>query len=100
MMPNRAVFGAVSEGAIRTRCRNGAMQNVRQSFRLQYIWNGMQRYNRQINAACGDGYSGPVVADSFSVAEVSKQDICVPRKCRESHCALLTGFLLRWLPAP
>lgn len=83
MMPNRVVFGAVSEGAIRTWCRNGAMQNVRQSFRLQYIWNGMQRYNRQINAACGDGYSGPVVADSFSVAEVSKQGIC-PDKCRKT----------------
>lgn len=65
MMPNRAVFGATRKKRFRARCRNGAMRNVRQSFRLQYIWNGMQRYNRQINAACGDGYSGPVVADSF-----------------------------------
>lgn len=34
MMPNRTIFGAVSEGAIRTRCRNGAMHNARKNIRL------------------------------------------------------------------
>ena len=46
------------------------------------------------------GIRVPLSQTLFCVAEVSKQDICVPRKCRESRCALLTGFLLRWLPAP
>ena len=64
-MPNRAVFGAISKGVILTRCQNGAMQNVCPNTSLQCIQNGLQRYNRQRIAACGDGYSGPVVADSF-----------------------------------
>ena len=65
MMPNRAVFGAVSKSTPRTWCRNGAMHNARPNTRLQYIRNGAKRYNRQRITACGDGYSGPVVAGSF-----------------------------------
>ena len=99
MMPNRAVFGAVSKSTPRTWCRNVATKNMCQSFRLQHIWNDMRRYNRQRNAVCGDGHSGPVVADLFCVAEVSKQGICVPQM-PGSRKTVSCGFLLRWLPAP
>ena len=43
--------------------------------------------------ACGDGYSGPVVADSIFVAEVSKQDICVPQNVGEAAAPCASAFI-------
>ena len=59
-----------------------------------------KNHNNVSKHAAAMGIRVPLSQTLFCVAEVSKQDICVPRKCRESRCALLTGFLLRWLPAP
>ena len=59
-----------------------------------------KNHNDVSTRAAAMGIRVPLSQTLFSVAEVSKQDICVPRKCRESPRALLTGFLLRWLPAP
>ena len=46
---------------------------------------------------CGDGLTrGPIVADIFSVAEVSKQDICVYKRRKPGRVPFaLPAFLLK-----
>ncbi len=46
--------------------------------------------------AAAMGIRVPLSQTLFSVAEVSKQGICVPQMPGSRKC----GFLLRWLPAP